>query len=242
MPPARHAHISGRFDCNPRAFARYVKDVVTRGRCTSFTTTETYGSLKPMRWHLDGWIITRRGEYVIGVRRDTYRRTQWTSFSRLSEIYTGRQEWRDLFAYRRTFTHIATGRRVLFISAHAPSHVELGDNWRGGSQTEASKNGLTKMGRNIRKNLARRPGLVVVAGLDTNMDHKREVWRARATSMIGLPSMWDARRPGVGTHGKRVIDVIYSNAPMHSATVSSAPRTSPKLDHLAAVVAIDIAA
>lgn len=241
---ARHAHVSGRFDADRQAFARYVALVVELSRATSLTTTETYRSLRPLRRALGGrsWIVTRRGEYVVAVRRDTYRRAPWTrrgALARLSRRYAGRHEWRDLFVHRRTFVHRTTGRPVLFIAAHAPSGIQAGDDWKPGSQAEASKAGLTRLGRAVARAEERRPRLAVVLGVDTNGDHHRQVWRERFESMLGVPSCWSDERPDDGTHGSRLIDAIYSTAPIGNGRIAGAARP-PKVDHRGVVADVEL--
>lgn len=252
-PPAAvhreaRAHISLKHSLNPTLIGRYVAAVVKEDDCTSFTTTESSRAYRrAIKQRLgDKWIVRKSGEYVIGIRRDTFKplASRLPVLTRLSKVYAGRQEWRDFFVSRRLYVHRATGRLYAPSAGHAPSGVQNGDywkvaNWRG---VKASKRGLTRLGVWATRVQRNRVGVVVALGIDTNLDHHRVAWRRRVSDRLELASMWDRTRPAsnVGTHGTRLIDAIYSNAPMTDPRISSVRRPRG-VDHKAVVVDLHFA-
>lgn len=243
----RHAHLSLFHGADATTVGHYIAATIEAERATSFTTTESSAKTrrKAKRALRQGWIVTRSGEYLIGVDRDRYQRTPFFTLSRFSRIHSGSASWRDLFAARRRFVHRATGRDVLFVAAHTPAGVERGDQWRDGDalterQVEASQAGVTRMGRVLGKAMRKRPELIVILGADTNVDHHRAIWRDRFKAMLGLSSMWTRERPAAGTHaGSRLIDAIYSNAPMTDPRIVRTAKPAD-VDHRGVAVTLTI--
>lgn len=241
------AHISLKHSLDPDLIARYVVAVIKRDNVASFSTTESSRAyFRAIRRALGrDWIVTYSGEYVIGVRRDRFKRAPILgTLTRLTQVYDKGASWRDFYVHRRIFIHQATGREYGPGAGHPPATVEMGDNWRDSNPegVRASKRGLRRDGRWIVRIQRRRPGIVIDRGLDTNFDHHRPVWRKRGRTMLRLDGMWDRRRPhtSIGTHGDRLIDAIYANVPMSDPHISR--EVPPRfVDHKAVVVTLHIA-
>lgn len=242
------AHISLKHSLDAVRIGSYVARVVALDGCTSFTTTESSRAyFRAIRRELGkGWSVRLSGEYVIGVRRDRFKRAPVVgALVRVTRVYAERAAWRDLYVHRRAYVHAATGRRYVIAAGHPPAGVEYGDDWKAGSNPQgvtASKAGMRRLGRWVVRVQRRRPHAVIAVGLDTNVDHHRKVWRQRFGSMLRLDSMWDRDRPhtSIGSHGDRLIDAVYANVPMSGSHISGVvpPRG---VDHKAVIATLHIA-
>lgn len=241
----RGGFIAGFYGANKRGFARYVKRVCWNGKWTWFITTESYGKvLYFLRVLMPLWRITRRGEYVIGTRRDRWGSTRMWRYDRLSHQYDGRETWKDTFLYRRTAIHRKSRRHVLFGGIHTQAGIENGSRYKAGRQADGHREGLANLGKLIAELEAKRPDLGIAFGMDGNANQHDREWRDVFAAAVGLPSMWDDERPpkGVGTHaGGRLIDVVFSNLPMSNPRISRVKRP-PRVDHKAVAVTLHIAA
>ena len=208
--PATVAHLSLHHAARPKAIGRYVAKVAAEG-ATVITTTETNRPMTlAVRTRLgDSWRVTRQGEYLIAWERGTWyqSRVGIVHHRRLTFVHSGRDAWRDNYQGARRLVHRETQTPVRFAVSHDPSAVQKGDEFRTDSprQVAAWKQAQVRQGKRVAGSPS---GVVQVLTKDSNVDHHRKVWRSRTTTLVGLPTIWDAARPFEGTHrGRRLIDV-----------------------------------
>lgn len=231
-----HVHASLYHGARSRRVARRLHRAVIDSGASSFTTTET--TWLKYRWlrRLFGkdWSITKDGEFVTGLRLDTYTQTPRRSLVVYSDTYsnTGRYQWRELFGSRRKSEHIATDTPTLFIAAHDPSNVQNGGRLKSNPESRTAIAGNGRMGRTIARNLNANPRLAVIVSKDTNVAFQIGYFRDTWERLLKLPSMFHGGLAprGVGTHkGGRWIDVTFSNLPMKNPRLVGNP--PPDNDH-----------
>jgi hypothetical protein len=183
------------------------------------------------------WRVQARGEYLIGTRRSKLSR--WPAFpaARLRTVkgaewsngpHAGTRRYAVLFANHRVRK---TVRRLRLMVNHSPSDVQVGPKWRDlPDRVNPYQRGIHRWGRWIARTGRRAPRVVQVAGLDSNLEQHLEVWRDYLEEELGLRSVWHDQQPKAGTHGRRLIDAIHTNAEVVDADVVDIPRDHD-LDH-----------
>lgn len=220
------AHLSLHHAARPKVIARYVAAVAAEG-ATVITTTETNRPMTlAVRSRLgDDWRVARQGEYLIAWERGTWyeSKVDIVHLRRLTYVHSGRDAWRDNYQGARRLVHRDTGTPVRFAVSHDPSAVQKGDEFRTDSpdQVTAWKQAQVRQGKRVAGSPS---GVVQVLTKDSNVDHHRKVWRSRTTTLIGLPTIWDAARPFQGTHrGRRLIDVGLATVLTSQARLTITP-------------------
>lgn len=248
MTLVRHAHVSGRYDAKPQHVADYAATVVG-DHADVLTMTEVYDRrmYRVIRRTLgSSWRCTRRGEYVVAVRREHFRIVAGRGqCRRLSHAFTGRDKWRDLYVYGRTIVHRETSRHVFVTVGHLASGVESGDGYRTDASSapnvRANSEGSRNWGNWLRAARARKSSRVRVAAMDCNLNQRSEWHRGRLTGALGMRSMWAKAVPPQGTHGDRLIDTIHTDAPIERGWISPVKKPAD-MDHRAVVAVYRIEA
>ena len=223
------AQASLKYSASPHVVATYLAELVATEKLDVVSTTEAQGrgKVRAVRRALGPkWRVRRRGEYLLAHRRRVFRGRGRARLVRLTRVH-GDDAWRDLWIAAFPLTHVATGLPAEIEIGHAPAGVESGDEWSTDQplQVKASKRGYAAWGR--------RPVEVVhIRALDSNLDQRRPRWRRFTRRMLRLPSVLGKRVMHRGTHGRRLIDTVHTNARDLSARVSKVNPPSP-IDHRA---------
>lgn len=237
--PFTVAHLS-MFQGAPTAdVADYVAAVIAHHTADIVTTTECRRKAKAIRAKLgDGFAVASIGEHCIIWRRARFSRWPGTiTRSRAAYAvpwFTRGGSARTFRVLQRDLRDKATGHHIRVQTAHCPSHVEHGDQWRTDTaqrRVTSAREGFRQWGKWVRTASRRKPGLVHVLTMDANLDQRRDAWRTYLTDTLGLPSVWEDGRWPYGTHGNRVIDTAHSNAPTSRARRTPVPPRKYGVDH-----------
>lgn len=245
----RGGHASSKWSAPTWAVTRYVTALIATHGLDLVTTTECRSPVKvaALRAALGRrWAVRRKGEYVVCWRRSVFKARRRSRLIRMTRVYSGLHQWRDAYVAVFYLTHRPSGRFVRVEPAHLPAGVESGDQYRAtraaALAVAASRAALHRWGvRNDRTP----EGVVLINAFDGNLDQSRPPWLAYMQSTLGLSSIWAGRVPEQGTHGRRLIDTVHTNARVVDAEVSTVPRPrvrhpSRRLDHVAIVYTLDL--
>lgn len=240
MSDLRVGHGSGKWSADKHDVAHYVAHEIHSRGLDLFGCTEAQqrGIVRAVRAALGpGFGVAKRGEYLAVWRRATVRRlvrpARMWHLTAIPELV----EWREFRVGVFWFRHRPTATPVRLMVGHAPSGVQAGSDFRTDSprQVEASRCGFAAWGRKIRRLANRRPGVLQLAVMDSNLDQRNDHWRQWLTGQLGAPSVYAGRVPNRGSHDVRLIDtghICGAGARVTEAGVSAAERP-PGYDHRA---------
>lgn len=165
-------------------------------------------------------------------------------YIRLTHVYDDPEGWRDLHVTRAYFNDLANGLRYCFLIPHAAATVENGNSWnlRNPKGVAVHEQGWPLVAWMASR--AEAEGCLTFIVGDSNLDQKRDVWRAYLTRQLKRPSVWEGRVPKLGSHGRkwgRLIDTCHTSVKVARAFVSTMPKRWP-MDHGVIVMAYDLTA
>ena len=230
MSTLRVGHLSGKWSADKHDVAGYIAHEVRSRNLDICTTTEA------QQWFIvetvkdalgPGFGVVKRREYLVVYRKATVRRAlRPTRILRLSNVRNFPQ-WRQLWVGVFWFRVRATGTLSKVMVGHMPAGVQSGRAWRTDSPlaVAASTQGSATWGRRIARLRSRRPNVLQIATMDSNLDQKDAHWRGWLSDQLHAASVWQGRVPHEGSHVDRLIDTAHvSGASTIDTGVSRAPR------------------
>lgn len=204
-------HASGRFDAPAPAVAKYHADLIRHYDPDLLTATEAEqpGIAVAIQAALgDGYAVDQVAEYLCIRKVATVAAVGTPERVRLTRTEGLHQDWRNLFIGAFPLRLTSTGCDLTVTVGHCPSAVQAGDRYDGRRVLVAtSRTGFRKWGKWMD---AQPATTLLLACMDSNLDHHRLAWRVRLHRWLHAGSIWTRRRPKTGSHaGRRLIDAIY---------------------------------
>lgn len=232
------AHASLKDKATPKQVARHMQRIVDRQEPHLIGATEAQrGDSRAVNTLLasSGYESARAGGRMVTWKTRRLRLLGEPEWKRLTFIYSGNEAWRDLWVLVAKFVDLANGLRYCVFVFHFAAGVERGDRWK-----EQNVNGVRvhEVGWPVLRRLmeaADDDGFMPIAIGDTNLDAKRDSWKAYMARQMGdrINSVWKGRKPKKGSHGGRrgrLIDNMFAMLGWTRGWVMALARLRP-MDH-----------
>lgn len=237
-PTLAVVHASLKHSAKNKVVAKYIATLAFEHEPDIITTTEAQGlgKVRAVQGALGaGWVVRRKGEYMVAWRKATVYRRGTPSRTRLTR-QNALAAWRDLWVASFPLVHRETGKRLNVEVGHLAAGVESGPAYRVAKKDAKAvlthRRGLYQWAKRVK---AMPSGVIPVLCMDANVDQKNGTWKQTLERRLGVRSMWSGFAPKRGTHGKRLIDTIHAPLEARRAPFVS-PLIPPKpIDHKAVV-------